>query len=81
MHWHLPSWYIDLDSGLNLYLHPFFVYTSIDGSDESVQMSLLLLITVISIKISRAGSYHWAHMFRLVDKASDHRFELGVDDF
>ena len=55
MHWHLPSVTISLDLGVNIYLHPFFVYTRIEGCDESVQMcrpnwAFLLLITVISIK-------------------------------
>ena len=32
-------------------------------------------------KISRVGSYHRAHIFRLVEKASGHIFEIGSGRF
>ena len=38
MHEQLPSGAIDLNISMSLHLHPFFVYASIEGSGESVQM-------------------------------------------
>ena len=42
MYGQLPSGTIGLNFGLNLYLHPLFVYTSIKGTGESVQMCRLI---------------------------------------
>ena len=41
MHEQLPSGVIDLNISMSLQLHPFFVYASIEGSGESVQMCRL----------------------------------------
>ena len=53
-----------LQFGLSLHLHPYFVYGSSEGSDESAHMpETSLLAYVISAKISYAGPYMYIKLY------------------